>query len=467
MTESAWSVAALALALFGCTAPPPPTNTPAPTAKQGDFSLDPLTVKTRVEKVVLRNGLTVLLDPDHRVPLVAVRVVHPVGWAADPTERVGLAHLVEHLLFQGSRHVADGMHFRLLHDAGADFINGMTAVDRTDFWELLPSSELALALWLESDRMSSGLETLTEAVVEKERRIVARERAERIENVPNGRVDEIMNDFLFAPGHPFRALRIAGSGLDRTTLEEARDFHRRHYSPSNALLVLSGDFDVTDAKALVRHYFEPIPPRPTARIPDLPPASSTPALLRIEARIDAPSLVISWPSAAAFAPGDAELDVVASYLQVVALQGLVRDARILTSAFVRQRSEKSSSTFHIAAGLPTGADPSAALASIDSALDEIRRRGIDASNVHRFAYGWLFELNFDREDLLTRSWLIAHSELASNDADFIAGAVERYRAITPATVREAIERHLRNEHRVVAFVTPNAQAPIAGKLVGQ
>jgi predicted Zn-dependent peptidase len=154
-------------------------------------------------------------------------------------------------------------------------------------------------------------------------------------------------------------------------------------------------------------------------------------------------------------------------LQVVALQGLVRDARILTSAFVRQRSEKSSSTFHIAAGLPTGADPSAALASIDSALDEIRRRGIDASNVHRFAYGWLFELNFDREDLLTRSWLIAHSELASNDADFIAGAVERYRAITPATVREAIERHLRNEHRVVAFVTPNAQAPIAGKLVGQ
>jgi zinc protease len=427
--------------------------------------LDPLSVGVPIEKVVMPNGLTVLLDADHRVPLVGVRVVYRVGWAADPPERSGLAHLVEHLLFHGSRRVADGMHFRLLHDAGADFVNGTTAVDRTDLWELVPSSELALALWLESDRMSTGLENVTEARLDKELRIIERERAERVENVPNGRVDEFVRDSLFPSGHPLRATRVAGPGLDRATLDEVHDFHRRYYSPSNALLILAGDFAPEDAKALVRSYFGSIASHPTDRIPDPPPASATAASIQLEARVDAPSLVISWLTAPAFSPGDAELDVVASYLNQVGLRRFVRDTAIVSGAFAKQQSEAHGSTFRIGADLRPGGDLTAALAGIDAVVDRMRRQGIDDGDVRQFAYGWLFELQVDRDDLLSRSWIAAQSQLFFGNSNFMGRATERYRGVSAATVRAAIERYLGNERRVVAFITPNREAPIAGRLV--
>lgn len=208
----------------------------------------------------LDNGLRLVLAPDSSVPVVAVNLWYAVGSRDERPSQTGFAHLFEHMMFQGSAHVAKNGHFEHVERAGGS-ANATTWFDRTNYFETLPSNCLDLALWLESDRMGWMLPALTEEKLANQRDVVLNERRERYENQPYGDWDERLQALLFPPGHPYHHTVIgAAEDIEAATLNDMAAFARAHYVPNNAVLTLCGDFDRDDARARVRRWFDAIPP---------------------------------------------------------------------------------------------------------------------------------------------------------------------------------------------------------------
>jgi zinc protease len=214
------------------------------------------------QRHTLDNGLRVILHRDPRLPLVTVNLWYHVGSNNERPGRTGFAHLFEHMLFQGSQHVPTNDHFRLIQQVGG-VANGSTWYDRTNYYETLPSHQLELGLWLESDRMGFLLPALTQENLDTQRDVVMNERRQRIENQPYGRAGERLHEMLYPGDHPYHWPVIGYmEDIAAATLEEVRTFFRTYYTPNNAVLTLAGDFDPDDALAKVERWFGEIPPGP-------------------------------------------------------------------------------------------------------------------------------------------------------------------------------------------------------------
>src|SRR5438874_8388832 len=219
------------------------------------------------EKYTLPNGLDVILSEDKRLPLVAVNVWYHVGPANEDRGRTGFAHLFEHMMFQGSKHVPPDTHFRFLEAAGATDVNGTTDFDRTNYFETLPANELELGLWLESDRMGYLLDKLDAAQLANQQDVVRNERRQTTENVPYGIAREAVMQTVFPANHPYYA-NVIGSHQDiqSARLDDVKRFFKEYYAPNNASLAVVGDFDRARTKTLIAKYFgslkrgSPLPP---------------------------------------------------------------------------------------------------------------------------------------------------------------------------------------------------------------
>jgi zinc protease len=239
-------------------------------------------VRIGYQEETLPNGLKVIYHEDHSTPVAAVDVWYDVGSKMEEPGKTGFAHLFEHMMFKGSRDVGDGQHYFLLEAAGgragAD-INGTTLFDRTNYFEQVPSNMLDLALWLEADRMGTLLETLTQEKLDNQREVVKNERRSSVDNQPYGVWEEKMLTYVFPPSHPYYH-DVIGSMEDLTnaSVDDVKQFFRTYYAPNNAVLVVSGDIDVPQAKAMVRNRFGWI-----ARGPAAPPLRDTGLPARIGA----------------------------------------------------------------------------------------------------------------------------------------------------------------------------------------
>jgi zinc protease len=266
---------------------------PGPAGAQGSARTPD--VRIAYQEETLPNGLKVLYYVDHSTPVAAVDVWYNVGSKHEQPGRTGFAHLFEHMMFKGSRDVGDGQHYVLLEGAGgragAD-INGTTEFDRTNYFEQVPSNMLDLALWLEADRMGTLLETLTQEKLDNQREVVKNERRSSVDNQPYGVWQEKMLTYVFPREHPYYH-DVIGSmeDLGNASLDDVKQFFRTYYAPNNAVLVVSGDIDVPQAKAMVQSRFGWIPRGPAA-----PPLRDT----RLPARIGAsPREVVEDASAPA------------------------------------------------------------------------------------------------------------------------------------------------------------------------
>jgi predicted Zn-dependent peptidase len=216
---------------------------------------------------------------DHTTPVAAVDIWYNVGSKNEQPGRTGFAHLYEHMMFKGSRNVPDGQHFALLEAAGAragNDINGTTSWDRTNYFEQLPSNQLELALWLEADRMGTLADVLTQEKLDNQREVVKNERRQSVDNQPYGNWTEKMLGYIFPESHPYHHPVIGSmADLSAASVEDVRNFFRTYYAPNNAVLVVAGDIDVNQAKALVRKHFaaiprhDPPPPLRDSRLPAL------------------------------------------------------------------------------------------------------------------------------------------------------------------------------------------------------
>src|ERR1700704_1016601 len=257
------ALAAAALASVGL------AQRPAPGTKPTDVP------KLSFEKYTLPNGLDVILSEDHRLPRVAVNLWYHVGPANEEPGRTGFAHLFEHMMFQGSKHVPGDTHFRPLEGAGASSMNGTTDFDRTNYFETVPTDRLELALWLESDRMGYLLDKGDQANLLNHQEVVRNEPRQSVETQPYGIVEEALFHELFPKTHPYYA-SVIGSHADiqAAKLDDVKNFFKLYYAPDNASLVIVGDIDKTATKALVEKYFgglkqgKPVP-KPAVETPKI------------------------------------------------------------------------------------------------------------------------------------------------------------------------------------------------------
>jgi zinc protease len=237
-------------------------------------------------KETLPNGLTVLYHVDHSTPVAAVLLWYNVGSKMEQPGKTGFAHLFEHMMFKGSKNVADGQHLALLEAAGARTgpdMNGTTDFDRTNYFEQVPSNQLELALWLESDRMGTLPDALTKEKLDNVREVVKNERRQSVDNQPYGTWVEKSEEALFPEPHPYHHSVIGSmADLSAASVADVRNFFKTYYAPNNTVLVVAGDIDVPQAKAMVRNYFGPIPRGPAPpRLANM----SVPATVGYENRI--------------------------------------------------------------------------------------------------------------------------------------------------------------------------------------
>jgi zinc protease len=212
-----------------------------------------------VETFHLDNGLFITLSEDHTAPIVAVNLWYHVGSANEKMGRTGFAHLFEHMLFQGSAHVGSNEHFELIQRAGGT-LNGSTWLERTNYFETVPSNELALVLWLEADRMGELLPAMTQEKLDTQRDVVKNERRWSVDNQPYGTMLEKLQALVFPPSHPFQHSLIGSmDDLSAASLDDIAEFFSTYYTPDNAVLSIAGDFDASETRKLVSEYFGPIP----------------------------------------------------------------------------------------------------------------------------------------------------------------------------------------------------------------
>jgi zinc protease len=343
----------------------------------------------KYEKYTLKNGLEVILVENHRLPLVAVDLWYHVGPANERAGRTGFAHLFEHMMFEGSQHVAPKAHDRYLEAAGASDINGTTDFDRTNYFETLPSNQLELALWLESDRMGYLLGTLDQERLANQRDVVRNERRQSVENSPYGLVEEELFHQLFPKDHPYFA-DVIGShhDIEAVRIDDVRDFFRQFYTPNNASLTITGDIDPVQAKAWVEKYFGSIPSGPPLpKITAVPPQITAEKRSQVTDQVELPRIYMGWITPSIFQPGDAESDLLAQILgggkSSRLFKTLVYEKQIAQDVQVQNSNLRLGSVFELQVTAKPGVKPEDLEKAIDQELEKLRAEGPTQAELDR------------------------------------------------------------------------------------
>lgn len=418
--------------------------------------------KISFEKYTLPNGLEVILHEDHSTPIIAVNTWYHVGSGDEKLGRTGFAHLFEHIMFMGSEHVPVGVFDKELEAAGGDN-NGSTTEDRTNYYEVVPSNALPLALWLDSDRMGFLLPTMDLPKVDLQRDVVKNERRQRVDNVPYGKSEEVILAALYPKGHPY-SWSVIGSmaDLSAASLDDVKNFFRIYYAPNNATLTIAGDFDTPKTKALIQQYFGDIP-----RGPKIPPRPNVPAVvlakdtfMMMEDRVQLPRAFYNWPTVKLFANDDAALDVLASVLasgkNSRLYKKLVYETQVAQTVNASQQSSRLAGYFQI----DVTPKPGQSLASIDKVVqEELRRLMTEPITVRELARVQnSFRSSFLNRmvSVLNKADMLNSYNYMTGNPDYIQRDAARYDRVTRADVQRVARLYL-GRPKVVLTVVPEGK----------
>ena len=407
-----------------------------------DTAAETPTISIPFEEYDLDNGLHVILSEDHSVPFVQVNLWYQVGAKDEVEGRSGFAHLFEHLMFQGSEHM-DGEYFTPLQRIGAR-INGTTNMDRTNYFEGIPSEQLPLALWIEADRMGFLLPALTQEKLDNQKLVVRNERRQSYENRPYGMTWWWLFTNLYPEGHPYHIPTIGKhEDIDAANLEDVKAFFKQWYVPNNASLSITGDFEPDEAKALVEKYFGSIPrgeqPKP---ILDVEPVVFTEEkVIRKTDTVPHDKVWIAWHSPALYKPGDAELDTLSNALSSGKdsrlYRKLIEESQIAQAVSAYQVSMLLSSFYVIEATASEGKNPDDVVAAIDEVLAEVQANGVTEEEVKLAQINW--EASFFRgmQTISRKGDRLNQYYVQTGDTDYIGKDLARFLNVTPEGVHEA------------------------------
>ena len=398
----------------------------------------------------LANGLTILIQEDHRLPSVGIAVAYAIGMRDEPPALAGLCHVIEHALLGPSLHVPEGTGVRIERIGGVP--NGRTTADATETFEELPSRYWELGLWIESDRMAYLLSVLDAAELQRIRETVKRE-SERRANEYHDRLSEMSLEPIFPPGHPYANLGGRSEAVDDITLDYARTFFQQHFGPAEAVLAIVGDIDTERASDAVNKYFASI----TSSMTFEPRAMLSAASVKLEAdeeRVLAPGLYrnwryerldMMWPTPAWFEPGDAELDVLASVLQARLFKRFVLPASAF-SVTVRQESLALGSVFTIQFDII----PGHALDEIQSELiQELQDLSRPSAAIARARSRWRIRQIGQLDNMWERASRLARTAAGLGHASSIESDVRRYELLRDEDIRRAADHFIAHAPHVI------------------
>ena len=417
----------------------------------------------KYDKCTLKNGLEVILVEDHRLPLVAVNVWYHVGPVNERPGLTGFAHLFEHMMFEGSRYVGEKAHFLYLESAGASMINGTTDFDRTNYYETLPSNQLELALWLESDRMGFLLDTLDHRKLENQRDVVRNERRQSIESAPYGLVQEELFHLLFPNHHPYYASVIGShADIEAARLADVRDFFRLYYAPNNASIAIIGDIDSRQAAQLVEKYFGPIPAGksvPRAKIATPPIESERRAI--VGDQVELPRVYLAWITDPIFSQADAEWDLTARILgggkSSRLYKSLVYQKRMAQDVSAQQASLALGSIFAVEATGKPGIQPQQIEDAIREEIEHYRKDGPTPAELERgrntiesAVIRALENLGGFADRLNLYNHFLGNPGYLSQD-------LERYKKASVESLRSLAQKHLSRDAGVTIWGIPGSK----------
>ncbi|HEY4057888.1 MAG TPA: pitrilysin family protein [Kofleriaceae bacterium] len=434
---------------------------------------EPVSADPKIEftKYTLPNGLEVILAPDPTVPLVAVDIWYHVGSGNENYGKSGFAHLFEHMLFQGSKHVGNDMHFEILKKIGAENVNGTTNSDRTNYFEVVPSNQLETALWLESDRMGFLLDAPTKVSDAKKYfgdslanqiDVVRNERRQSYDNRPYGKALFAEYQGLYPEGHPYRYLTIGKhEDLAKASIDDVQNFFRTWYVPANATLCIAGDFSLEDGKKLADKWFGKFPKsvKPTVVVAPMPSITSKEVEVSDEfAKLR--QITFNWHSPAIYAEGDAELDIVASALTREG-PGRLYKALVYSnkaqSVSASQDSAGFSSVFQITVTLKSDSDMNEIKKIVMDEVANVGKNPLDGKEINRLVVQEEARAVRGLETVLGRANRLQGYNHYLSDPDRTTWDLDRYRTTTPEKIRATVAKYLQPTNVLTVITTPVAK----------
>jgi predicted Zn-dependent peptidase len=419
-----------------------------------------------IERHRLPNGLRVLLSRDERAPIVAVNLWYDVGSRHEKAGKTGFAHLFEHMMFQGSANVAKGEHFSLVQAAGGT-LNASTWLDRTNYFETLPSHELELGLWLESDRLASLLPAMTQEKLDNQREVVKNERRFSVDNQPYGTWDEKLQELLFPEGHPYHHSTIGSmADLDAASLADVSEFFAAHYAPNNAVLTVAGDFDPNAALAMIERRFGPIDANPS--IPTAPSTAIEP-IIGAEVREIVPDRVPLPRIYAAYRMPTFGTDGFDALEVTVDLLGTGRASRLYRTLVREQQVAQDVSVFAFpviggAAMFTTwvtarpGIGHEALEAALFAEIDRLAEAGPSEEELERVRNLHAASVESSLERIAERADRLSMYACLFDQPERINTELSRYAAVDARRVRDAMAASLRPDNRVLLTYLPAESA---------
>ena len=416
----------------------------------------------QVSRAALDNGLRVVMNQDGTVPTVAVSVYYDVGSRNEAKGRSGFAHLFEHMMFQGSANVGKGEHFGLIINRGGS-ANGTTSNDRTNYFETLPSNELALGLWLEADRMRSL--AVTQENFENQRTTVMEERRQRIDNQPYVPSMLRINELAYDDYWPYAHSTIGDmQDLLDAPLEAVQDFFDTYYAPNNAVISISGDFDPNEAMALVEEYFGGIPARETPSFDAPPPAKqvSEQTETMYDSNATLPAFHLAYHIPRSRTPDHYALEMLALVLgdgeSSRLYQRLVKRDEICQQIAVGTDDRRGPDLFSAWAVMSSGHPPKAAQKIIYEELRAIAERGVTERELEKARNRVSAAFVFGLQSNMARSQQLAEFELYWGDANLLKLELDHYLAVTAEDIKRVTAQYFDATNRTVLDVLPG-EAP--------
>jgi len=399
------------------------------------------------QKYILDNGLEVILHQNKNLPAVAVNVWYKVGSAQETKGKTGIAHLFEHMMFQGSENVEKELHFKYVQEAGGS-LNASTSFDKTNYYEKLPSNYLELALWLESDRMGYFLPALNQEKLDNQKDVVINERLERYDNQPYGLAWELLITNLYDDNHPYSWPTIGfADDIKNYSLDEVINFFKKYYSPNNASLVVAGNFEVEKATSLIEKYFTNIESgEELTHLKVVNKKLDEKKVITHEDNVHLERLYLSWSTGIAYNEDDAALDILSDLLtgskNSRLYKNLVFQKEIAQDISAFQFSGKFAGHFTIIATAKPGHSLDEIKSEIFNEINYIKANGISSKELKRSKIGIKSSFVFSLQNLESIADHLNSYNFYLNEPNSFSYDLNRYDKVTTEEINNVSENYL-------------------------
>jgi zinc protease len=416
--------------------------------------------KLQYEISTLPNGLTVVLEEDHSVPIVHLNLTYHVGSKNEKPGRTGFAHLFEHLMFKGSKNVEPEAHTSLIASVGGQ-ANAFTTEDETTFWETFPSQFLPLALWMEGDRMATL--RITKETVDSEREVVKEERRLRVDNQPYGRLNEVIYDQVFTT-HPYKHVPIGSMvDLDAATVDDVRDFYSTFYVPENATLTIVGDIDSAQATQLINQYLGRVPKaaKPVPRDIAKEPAQTAERRITLKEPWPLPAVVVAYHITFDGNPDSYPLHIAGKVLSdgesSRIYKKLVYEQQLAVAAFGGPNLIEDPNIFYAVAIVQPGRTPDQAINALIAEFDRLKDEPISERELQRTKNQFARDYILNRESDQDKARVLSHAVVIHHDIKTADGEFDIFQSLTAADVQRVAKTYFTPQNRTVLTLLPEGR----------